>query len=647
MKRNIWSAALACAMAVGLTSLPATAAAPTAEVTEMTVGENTVFVYAPESDMVVSSTCTAPCFIVFGSEPYTAESAEIEAETSGLAELAAQEGATVVFVNPQGETWTEGDTAVYSTLIGMYSNSSTSTFVNGISNETNAMSGQTETKILGDTGRIYLYGEGTGADFVATNFMKNVVLDTTFPDGVTISFDRTPTSVSLFNPTTLPETAEPADIAVAVVNGPADTQEKLDALTEKSVVASSKITDGFDGQWVVDNYAAISGAYRRQAGVMIPMHDWDAEGIVETVESFTLSDGSTVNYVTYYGDDLDVTDTSSKVPLVLIFHGGGNTALYHAQASEWPLIGKEYGFITVAVDLHYPNTTAAQTVELLDHLKSEYAVDASRVYASGFSMGSIKSWDLFEQYPTLFAGLAPMDGSNNVGIDSYNEEVEYNTDVVVPVFYVGGQTSPLPELANQDPKIQERIAYAFSVNGVNQEYTYDENVNLWWGVNGDINYEVTDNVYFTDSTLNVHLFQSEDGRCYTALADATNMSHEVYGRNNWAAWDFLSQFSRNEDGSISISPVTYSRPSDDGSVVDNAYNTAAEEPETPENPETPETPETPAGTTHTVARGESLWSIAQDYLGSGTLWNTIYEANRDVISNPNMIYVGQVLTIPG
>lgn len=170
---------------------------------------------------------------------------------------------------------------------------------------------------------------------------------------------------------------------------------------------------------------------------------------------------------------------------MLIFHGGGNTALYHAQASEWPLIGKEYGFITVAVDLHYPNTTAAQTVELLDHLKSEYAVDPSRVYASGFSMGSIKSWDLFEQYPTLFAGVAPMDGANNVGIDSYNQEVEYNTDVVVPVFYVGGQTSPLPELANQDPKIQERIAYAFSVNGVKQEYTYNENVNLWWGVNGD------------------------------------------------------------------------------------------------------------------------------------------------------------------
>ena len=76
-RKRLVSAVLACAMTVGLTSLPAVAAeAPTeAEVTEMTVGENTVFVYAPERDMVVSSTCTAPCFIVFGSEPYTADSA--------------------------------------------------------------------------------------------------------------------------------------------------------------------------------------------------------------------------------------------------------------------------------------------------------------------------------------------------------------------------------------------------------------------------------------------------------------------------------------------------------------------------------------------------------------------------------------------
>lgn len=51
--------------------------------------------------------------------------------------------------------------------------------------------------------------------------------------------------------------------------------------------------------------------------------------------------------------------------------------------------------------------------------------------------------------------------------------------------------------------------------------------------------------------------------------------------------------------------------------------------------------------THTVAAGENLSVIAQKYLGDSTRWKEIYDANKDKISNPNSIYVGQELTIPG
>ena len=121
------SAAMLVSLAAGLSLTASAAAATPAEsaVTEMTVAENTVFVYAPKSELTVSSTCTAPCFIVYGSGAYTAQSAKAEAESSGLAALAAAEGATIVFVNPQGDSWGEADLGVYSALIDMYSNSST------------------------------------------------------------------------------------------------------------------------------------------------------------------------------------------------------------------------------------------------------------------------------------------------------------------------------------------------------------------------------------------------------------------------------------------------------------------------------------------------------------------------------------------
>lgn len=539
-----------------------------AAVTEMNVAGNTVYIYAPKSELIVSSTCTAPAFMVYGAAPYTAESAKAEAEESGLGALAAAEGATIVFISPEGEAWGEADQDVYAALIDLYSNSSTNTYVNGIAEEFNFFTGGTATKILGDTGRVYVYGVGPGADFVAANLMKKVVASVTYPDGFTMTFDRTPTSVTLIAPSAIPAAAEPADIAVAVIEGPADAAAKLAGLTDKVLISDEEIDVIYD---------KLSGAWRRQVGILLPVHDWAALGINEVIESYTCKDGTVINYVTYYSAGLNVKDSANPVPLVLAFHGGGNTALFEAQASEWPLIGKEHGFISVAVDLHFPNSNATQTVELIEHLKSEYAIDASRVYGSGFSMGSIKSWDLFEQYPNVFAGVAPMDGANDVGIDSFDQKVEnYNTDVIVPVFYVGGQASPLPELANQAEKIQNRIAYAFEVNGVKQPYSYNADENLWWGVNGDIVYQVTDQVAFKDSTLNVHLFASEDGNYYTALADATNMSHEVYARNSWAAWDFLKQFSRAADGSVVIEAVEYVLASDDGKVVDNSYNEVEE-----------------------------------------------------------------------
>lgn len=49
---------------------------------------------------------------------------------------------------------------------------------------------------------------------------------------------------------------------------------------------------------------------------------------------------------------------------------------------------------------------------------------------------------------------------------------------------------------------------------------------------------------------------------------------------------------------------------------------------------------------YTVVKGDTLWGIARRYLGAGSKWNTIYEANKDIIKNPNLIYVGQVLEIP-
>ena len=50
-------------------------------------------------------------------------------------------------------------------------------------------------------------------------------------------------------------------------------------------------------------------------------------------------------------------------------------------------------------------------------------------------------------------------------------------------------------------------------------------------------------------------------------------------------------------------------------------------------------------TSHVVKSGDTLWALAKFYYGDGSKYSLISSANSD-ITNPNLIYPGQVLVIP-
>lgn len=54
----------------------------------------------------------------------------------------------------------------------------------------------------------------------------------------------------------------------------------------------------------------------------------------------------------------------------------------------------------------------------------------------------------------------------------------------------------------------------------------------------------------------------------------------------------------------------------------------------------------PAARTYQVQSGDTLWHLAEVYYGNGSQFPVIFNANRDKLSNPDVIQVGQVLTIP-
>ena len=72
----------------------------------------------------------------------------------------------------------------------------------------------------------------------------------------------------------------------------------------------------------------------------------------------------------------------------------------------------------------------------------------------------------------------------------------------------------------------------------------------------------------------------------------------------------------------------------------------AEKPKATVDPPTRETSTAPKTSTYTVKAGDCLWNIAKKHLGDGSRYIEIYNLNKDKIKNPNLIYPGQVLTMP-
>lgn len=95
------------------------------------------------------------------------------------------------------------------------------------------------------------------------------------------------------------------------------------------------------------------------------------------------------------------------------------------------------------------------------------------------------------------------------------------------------------------------------------------------------------------------------------------------------------------------------RPRADFSNVQSGSSTTAAEP-APRAPDVDLGPTAgTAGTasaqdqTYVVVSGDSLSKIAKRHYGDATKWPRIFEANRDQISNPDLIHPGQRLKIPG
>lgn len=498
-------------------------------------------------DDIINYGFQAPYLCVFPEVKMSAEEAKAYADASGLAKLAADFAGSVNFYYPTSGNWDAQDETFYSSII---SNSKISQYYeNGCAimwNRFDKCWG--DIYIRGSLPRTFLFGTGKSADYIVRTCLKHLDGDGIFGKG-----DITPACCILQNASVVPE-APAKDIPVISIGNSGDINMALSSIDYLLVEEEPSF---------YRDYYSFFGKFRRMVYVLdiepdlhkLGLNHEDSWCTVPTAPDNLGDDKDTtehrIGYVAYLNKTL--VSGEKKVPLVLCFHGGGDSARYMSFMSGWSVIAAQNDFLLVCIENHL-NSTATEMMAVIEHLKAKYPVDPERIYATGFSMGGCKSWDMMQEYPEVFAAVAPMDATFEVGSNSYGTPLkEYNQSTILPVFYAGGEITPLPELPFQAQKCTDRMAYVMKVNQCNTPYNVDYNhQNAWenkiWGISGD---EVlTSYDESRRGTLTMNFFRTGENRCYAVFASVDNQGHEVRKHTCDNAWKFLSLFSRSADGKL-------------------------------------------------------------------------------------------------
>lgn len=512
-----------------------------------------VCVYKPFSSLngdILNYGFMAPYLVVFA-ENDLCESEMIDfAQKSGLAQIAKDFDSSVVFVRPlsliDGKTcdWEMASGEILGELI---SNSRIHQYYKDgyvVANNrfTKSLDGYF---VRGAIFRLCLFGCGKSADFIAKNYLTHFE-----GDGLWGRSDLAPATCFLENLSVVPENCA-NDIPVVSYK---NSDKINDFFAEKCHYFLKKDDVDFVG-----DFYDFAKKFRRMNGPLQIDKDLEKDGLVIKPHIFTVKtsddnlgdDKGTENHkigcFAFFNNGL-FDEGKKAVPLVLGFHGGGDSCFFFATMAGWANIAHNNNFLFVAIENHL-NSTATEMIEVINELKKIYDIDETKIYSTGFSMGGCKTWDFVQEYPEVFAAVAPMDATFDVGQNVYGQEVVggINEDISVPIFYAGGETTPLPELPFQAQKCLDRMAYALKINNATAKYDVKlEDAANWknkiWGIDGDFTIKTIDNS--RNATLTMELFKNNENKIYNIFASISEQGHDCREHTCQHAWHFMNEFNR-------------------------------------------------------------------------------------------------------
>lgn len=286
--------------------------------------------------------------------------------------------------------------------------------------------------------------------------------------------------------------------------------------------------------------------------------------------------------------------TKEKVPLVFYFHGVNCVPLYGAEQSNWHDVADKENLIVV-----YPAPAVGKAwnifndpslpsdfdfvLALIEHMKQVHPIDETRIYATGFSMGSMMTHAITQVYPEVFAGAAPC---NAFDFAYFKDPKGVYTGLVkgVDLSALAGVSTQRQMADAKRASLDYRMPM-FQNAGFNDatialwpvdETTDDvriKTIQHWKQLNHIANTALLDSATLTGLAADESFYEDEEQRLYHQRWHSTDpgspalyelmvckrMPHAIIPKQIEYAWEFLKKFRRLPDGSLRIEGENHDR----------------------------------------------------------------------------------------
>ncbi len=363
--------------------------------------------------------------------------------------------------------------------------------------------------------------------------------------------------------------------------------KNIKLMVSKEKLSESEIKKAWDlllsetRRWQIDTH----GQYQDRT-------DFYKKGFIPHVADSSLGVNDNFKHTWYEFVPERLKNSKEKAPLLFFFHGINCIPLYGAEQSNWHEIAEKEGFIVVypkpAIENrwnvwdHYALPSDFDFVmALIDHMKETYEIDESRIYVSGFSMGSMFTNALACAFPEVFAAAAPNNAPHwgylqtllqsqplmkmfnpktvILDLDLSKDENESKTkkmadskkakyDYRMPVIQQTGLIDGKWPIEDPEADWIKTFDYWKNYNNITV-VPYVMNPEIETGMTSD---EVL--VQGDDKRFIHHVWNSNDSEKLSLyeLVFAKRMPHGLDHRQLEIAWDFLKKYARNADGSLKV-----------------------------------------------------------------------------------------------